>query len=197
MSDQSADGAISSQSTGVAAPPAPLPRGRLVLWTLTFVYVINFLDRSLLGILAKPIQDSLHVTDGQLGLIGGLYFAVFYCFIAIPVGWLADRTSRVGVLSSLQGTIVVLTDRQFRRFHIFGRFWRPDWPRFRRLFKLGSPIGLTMGFEGAVFSAAAYLMGLFGAPSVAAHQIALQTAATIQKRRPRVMKDRMTKRKKS
>ena len=66
-------------------------------------------------------------------------------------------------------TIVVLTDRQFRRFHIFGRFWRPDWPRFRRLFKLGAPIGLTMGFEGAVFSAAAYLMGLFGAPSVAAH----------------------------
>ena len=35
-----------------------------------------------------------------------------------------------------------------------------------------------MGFEGAVFSAAAYLMGLFGAPSVAAHQIALQVAAT-------------------
>jgi len=84
---------------GAAQPAAPLPRARLVLWTLTFVYVVNFLDRSLLGILAKPIQDSLHVTDGQLGLIGGLYFAFFYCFIAIPVGWLADRTSRVGVLS--------------------------------------------------------------------------------------------------
>jgi predicted MFS family arabinose efflux permease len=78
---------------------APLPRARLVLVTLTFVYVVNFLDRSLLGILAKPIQDSLHITDGQLGLIGGLYFAFFYCFIAIPVGWLADRTSRVGVLA--------------------------------------------------------------------------------------------------
>ena len=86
-------------ATEFSAPTAPLPRARLVLWTLTFVYVINFLDRSLLGILAKPIQDSLHVTDGQLGLIGGLYFAFFYCFIAIPVGWLADRTSRVGVLS--------------------------------------------------------------------------------------------------
>jgi len=73
---------------------------------------------------------------------------------------------------------VVLTDRQFRRFHLFGRFWRPDWPRFRQVFKLGGPIGLTMGFEGGVFSAAAYLMGLFGAPSVAAHQIALQIAAT-------------------
>lgn len=66
---------------------------------LTFVYVLNFLDRQLIGILAKPIQDSLQVSDGQLGLIGGLYFAMFYCFIAIPVGWFADRTSRVGVLS--------------------------------------------------------------------------------------------------
>lgn len=71
----------------------------IVLVTLTFVYVLNFLDRQLLGILAKPIQDSLQVTDGQLGLIGGLYFAMFYCFIAIPVGWLADRTNRVTILS--------------------------------------------------------------------------------------------------
>jgi MFS family permease len=70
-----------------------------VLAVLCFVYVLNFLDRQLLSILAKPIQDSLHVTDGQLGLIGGLYFAFFYCFIAVPVGWFADRTNRVTVLS--------------------------------------------------------------------------------------------------
>ena len=76
-------------------------RGRpgVVLTMLTFVYVINFLDRQLLSILAKPIQDTLQVTDGQLGKIGGLYFAMFYCFIAIPVAWLADRTNRVAVLS--------------------------------------------------------------------------------------------------
>lgn len=80
----------------VEAKPA---RAGFVLAMLTFVYVLNFLDRQLIGILAKPIQDSLGVSDGQLGLIGGLYFAMFYCFIAIPVGWLADRTSRVGVLS--------------------------------------------------------------------------------------------------
>jgi len=70
-----------------------------MLIVLTFVYVINFLDRQLIGILAKPIQDALHVSDGQLGLIGGLYFAMFYCFIAIPIGWLADRTNRVTILS--------------------------------------------------------------------------------------------------
>lgn len=75
------------------------PRAWIVLGILCFVYILNFLDRQLLSILAKPIQDSLHISDSQLGRIGGLYFALFYCFISIPVGWLADRTSRVGVLS--------------------------------------------------------------------------------------------------
>src|SRR3954469_19156392 len=82
-----------------AAAPVSGARAATVLFALTFVYVLNFLDRQLLGILAKPIQDSLHITDSQLGLIGGLYFAFFYCFIAIPVGWFADRTNRVTVLS--------------------------------------------------------------------------------------------------
>lgn len=70
-----------------------------VLAILWFVYVLNFLDRQLLSILAKPIQDSLGVTDGQLGMISGLYFALFYCLISIPVGYLADRTNRVKVLA--------------------------------------------------------------------------------------------------
>jgi len=70
-----------------------------VLAVLCFVYVLNFLDRQLLSILAKPIQDELQVTDGQLGRITGLYFALFYCIISLPVGWLADRTNRVRVLS--------------------------------------------------------------------------------------------------
>ena len=86
-------------NASVEVQPRPTRRAQVVLWTLTFVYVLNFLDRSLLGILAKPIQDTMHITDGQLGLIGGLYFAFFYCFIAIPVGWVADRTNRVAVLS--------------------------------------------------------------------------------------------------
>ena len=83
-------------------PAADRPGGArawIVLWILCAVYVLNFLDRSLLGILAKPIQDSLHISDGQLGRIGGLYFALFYCFIAVPVGFFADRLSRVRVVS--------------------------------------------------------------------------------------------------
>ncbi len=77
------------------------PNGRAwtALGVLWLVYVLNFLDRQLLSILAKPIQDSLHLSDGQLGRVGGLYFALFYCLISIPVGWLADKSNRVWILS--------------------------------------------------------------------------------------------------
>ena len=85
-----------AESVAQARPGA---RAWAALAVLSFVYVLNFLDRQLLSILAKPIQDELGVTDGQLGLISGLYFALFYCLLAIPVGWLADRSHRVSVLS--------------------------------------------------------------------------------------------------
>ncbi len=91
--------AVTDPSSAAAVGAGPSARPGFVLGMLCFVYVLNFLDRQLLSILAKPIQDALQITDGQLGLISGLYFAMFYCFIAIPVGWFADRTSRVGVLS--------------------------------------------------------------------------------------------------
>jgi len=86
-------------------------------------------------------------------------------------------SSIVWAVQVLLLAVVTLSDRQFRRFHLFGRFWKPDWARYRKLWKLGAPIGLAMGFEGGVFSAAAYLMGLIDAESVAAHAVALQIAA--------------------
>ncbi|MBL8552182.1 MAG: MFS transporter [Hyphomonadaceae bacterium] len=92
------DAGVSGDAATTAAP-APGARAWFALGMLCFVYVLNFLDRQLLAILAKPIQDTLHITDTQIGLISGLYFAFFYCFIAIPVGWLADKTNRVAVLS--------------------------------------------------------------------------------------------------
>jgi MATE family multidrug resistance protein len=73
--------------------------------------------------------------------------------------------------------LVVLLHKRFRRYHLFGRFWRSDWPRFRAMWKLGLPIAITMGLEGSVFGVAALLMGLISAESVAAHAIALQLAA--------------------
>jgi len=78
----------------------PERRAWVALGMLWFVYVLNFLSRQLPAILAKPIQDSLHVSDGKLGLVSGLYFALFYCFISIPVGWMADKTNRSKVLAA-------------------------------------------------------------------------------------------------
>ncbi len=89
-----------SGAGGPRTGPGTPSRAGLTLGMLAFVYVLNFLDRQLVSILAKPIQDGLGITDGQLGLLTGFYFALFYCFIAIPVGWLADRTSRVKVLAA-------------------------------------------------------------------------------------------------
>ncbi|MCW3848178.1 MFS transporter [Sphingomonas sp. LB-2] len=77
----------------------PTGKRGFVLGMLCFVYVLNFLDRQLVSILGKPIQDGLRITDSQLGYVTGFYFALFYCFIAIPIGWLADRTNRVRILS--------------------------------------------------------------------------------------------------
>jgi predicted MFS family arabinose efflux permease len=99
ISDTSAQDAVAASARGNRTDDRIGVRAWIALGMLCLVYVLNFLDRSLLSILAKPIQDTLHVSDGQLGLIGGLYFALFYCFISIPVGWIADRTNRVWVLS--------------------------------------------------------------------------------------------------
>jgi MATE family multidrug resistance protein len=73
--------------------------------------------------------------------------------------------------------IVVARQRHFRRYHLFGHFWRSDWPRFRDIWRLGAPIGVTLGMEVTVFSAAVFLMGLIGAAELAAHAVAIQIAA--------------------
>ena len=162
-------------------PPRPAAKAWFVLGMLCFVYILNFLDRQLLSILAKPIQDSLGVTDSQLGLIGGLYFAFFYCFIAIPVGWIADRTSRVGVLSIAcaiwsAATIACGLARNYGQLVVarmtvgFGEaggvppsyaIISDYFPPGRRgtalgLFNLGPPIGMALGVAFGASIAAAF-----------------------------------------
>ncbi len=73
--------------------------------------------------------------------------------------------------------LVVLFDRKFRRYRLFGRFWRADWPRFRQLWRLGLPIAATLVFEVTIFNAAVFLMGLISAAAIAAHSIAIQIAS--------------------
>lgn len=74
-------------------------RPRLVLAMLLVVYIFNFVDRQILAILAAPIQQELGLRDGQMGLLGGIAFALLYSTLGVPLAWLADRTSRSWVVT--------------------------------------------------------------------------------------------------
>jgi MATE family multidrug resistance protein len=122
----------------------------------------------------------LAISAGGIVLNALLGYGLIFGRFGLPAWGLFGgglASSIVWAAQALALAAVILTDRQFRRFHLFGRFWRPDGPRYAKLWKLGLPIGLAMGFEGGVFSAAAYLMGMISADALAAHAVALQIAA--------------------
>jgi predicted MFS family arabinose efflux permease len=75
-----------------------------VLLILVLVYTFNFIDRQIVGILAVPIKEDLGLSDTQLGLMGGLAFALFYTGLGIPVAMLADRFSRTWIMT---GALVI------------------------------------------------------------------------------------------
>lgn len=78
----------------------PRRSASLILALLLLAYIFNFLDRQILGILAQPIKADLHLTDTEFGAIGGLAFAMLYSALGVPLAYLADRTSRSGVVAA-------------------------------------------------------------------------------------------------
>jgi MFS family permease len=74
--------------------------GGRVLAILLLAYIFNFIDRQIIGVLAVPIKAELGLSDRQLGLMGGIAFALFYSGLAIPIAWLADRKSRVNIIAA-------------------------------------------------------------------------------------------------
>lgn len=145
-----------------------------ILPWLLFQAMRNFLsalERPAWILIVSAIGIALNAVLGWALIFGRLGLPALGIFgggLASSITW---------ALLALALAVVIVSDRQFRRFRLFGRWWRSDWPRLRRLVRLGLPIGLAFGFEAAVFGAAAYLMGLIDADSVAAHAIALQIAA--------------------
>jgi len=90
-----------------AAPPAEATVGpysksytRYAMFLLLGIYVINFLDRQVINILAEPIKEELGLLDWQLGLMSGLAFAVFYTFLGIPIARMAERRNRAVIIGS-------------------------------------------------------------------------------------------------
>ncbi|SDD69044.1 Predicted arabinose efflux permease, MFS family [Sphingomonas sp. YR710] len=70
-----------------------------VMAMLLLVYTLNFIDRQIIGILAVPIKADLLLSDAQLGLMGGLAFAMFYTGLGIPIAMLADRKDRSKIMA--------------------------------------------------------------------------------------------------
>jgi MFS family permease len=94
-------GSVAAAASGDASAGSAVARTRVMLWVLLLIYVLNFLDRQIVNILAEPIARELKLTDADIGLLTGLAFALLYTFLGIPIARYADRpsTNRVGLIS--------------------------------------------------------------------------------------------------
>jgi predicted MFS family arabinose efflux permease len=88
-------------SEPIARPAQVMSDGyrRYVLAVLVLVYIVNFIDRQIFSILIEPIKADIHLSDTQLGFLGGVAFAFFYTFAGIPIARWADRGNRVTIVT--------------------------------------------------------------------------------------------------
>ncbi|MHA6287550.1 MFS transporter [Maricaulis sp. CAU 1757] len=84
--------------TGADRLPSGSYRG-VVMLLLFLVYAFNFLDRQIISILAIPIKEELALSDEQLGLLGGIAFALLYSTLGVPIAWFADRFNRTWIMT--------------------------------------------------------------------------------------------------
>jgi predicted MFS family arabinose efflux permease len=71
-----------------------------LILVLLVVSTLNFADRAILAVLAQPIKEELRLSDGDLGMLQGLGFAILYSVLGLPLGWLAERVSRKGLIAA-------------------------------------------------------------------------------------------------
>lgn len=91
--------ADTASDASAATEPKATGYSWYVLSVLVVVYILNFIDRQIISILAVDIKADLGLKDGDMGFLGGAAFAVFYALFGIPLGRLADNWSRVRLLS--------------------------------------------------------------------------------------------------
>ena len=151
---------------------------RSLMWSL-LPFLFYLVLRSFLAALERP---GWALVVGLLAI--PLNLAIAWVLMFGQLGFPRLGLAGAGIATTLSSTfmflglaLVVVLDRRLRRYHLFGRFWRADGARFRALWRIGLPIGLTLAFEVTIFNAAALLMGRIGASELAAHAIALQIAS--------------------
>ena len=141
------------------------------LWFVVLRNFIAALERPRAGMVVTFLAIAFNALAGY-----GLIFGAFG-LPALGLRGAGIAAALTNVLMFLGLLAYVQTDRQFRRYQILGRFWRPDWVRFREILRLGLPIGVTLVMEVGLFAGAGFLMGWVGTAELAAHQIALQCAS--------------------
>lgn len=72
---------------------------RWVLGVLVAVYTSNFIDRTILSALAQPIKNELLISDWQIGLLGGLSFALFYSTLGVPIARWSEHWNRTSIIT--------------------------------------------------------------------------------------------------
>ncbi|NJS14316.1 MAG: MFS transporter [Sphingopyxis sp.] len=96
-------GVADSDNGAASAEPAVEPQATRYSWyvlsVLVVVYILNFIDRQIVSILAVDIQRDLNIDNSDMGFLMGAAFGVFYALFGIPLGRLADNWSRVKLLS--------------------------------------------------------------------------------------------------
>ncbi len=143
---------------------------------LGFTTLRNFiaaLERPVWGLVIMLAAIPLNVAAGWALIFGHLGLPALGLFGAGLASTLSSSFLFFGLLA------VILIDRRFRRYRLIGRFWSADRERHRQVWALGLPIAITLGFETSVFNASAFLMGLIGRDSLAAHAVAIQIAALV------------------
>jgi MFS family permease len=93
------EGLVDESAVHLAQPPVSAAYRTYALWLLMLIYVVSFLDRQVINILAEPIKNDLGLSDTQLGLLSGFAFGIVYTFLGFPLARAADRYNRPWIIA--------------------------------------------------------------------------------------------------
>jgi MATE family multidrug resistance protein len=137
--------------------------------------------RSFMGAVNRP-EPALWITLAAIPVNTLLAYALIYGEFGLPRLELLGAgvaTTTVNLAMCIAGFWIAYAQPPFRKYRVLGRFWRIDWTLLAELIVVGAPIAGAFLLEYGLFATAAILMGWIGTTALAAHQIALQTAAIL------------------